>query len=47
MPEINFDHHPQFFIATILAWKPLKILFSRALRIAADTEPSLREQSEL
>ena len=23
MPAINFDHHPQFFTATILEWKPL------------------------
>lgn len=23
MPEINFDHHPQFFTATILDWKHL------------------------
>src|SRR4051812_33942204 len=23
MPQINFDHHPQFFTATILDWKHL------------------------
>jgi REP element-mobilizing transposase RayT len=23
MADINFDHHPQFFTATILEWKPL------------------------